>query len=392
MRHETSGAKVRPGRFSGKTIVFASGEVPRLPFHPPARDDHGGGLREGIRGVARSVRAASTSRRVGGQCHVERVVGGQARHLRRCEQDPPGAKRAGRWSGRTIVFASGEVPRLPFHPPARDDNGGRLREGISGVARSVRAASPSRRVGGQCHVERVVGGQARHLRRCEQNPPGAKRAGRWSSRTIVFASGEVPRLPAHPPARDDHGGGLREGIRGVARSVRAASTSRRVGGQCHVERVCGWASETSPPMRAGPSRRKACGAVLRQNDRFRIGGGPSLALPPSRSGRPWRRSSRGNPRCRSIGAGSIYLSTSWRPVSCRAGVWVGKRDISADASRTLQAQSVRDGSPAKRSFSHRGRSLACPSTLPLGTTMAAGLARESAVSQDSAAGLVSLVI
>ncbi len=76
-----------------------------------------------------------------------------------------------------------------------------------------------------------------HLSRCDKKRSSAKRAGRWSSRTIVFASGEVPRLPAHPPARDDNGECQREGISRLAPSARRYESWRRSAG-IRVSRGC----------------------------------------------------------------------------------------------------------------------------------------------------------
>ncbi len=130
--------------------------------------------------------------------------GGHARHLPRCDNDPSGEERAARSSSKTIHIASGEVPRLPLHPPARDDNH-HLRARVSAthskrsgsVSFSIITSPVSCRAGGP-------GGHARHLPQCDNDPSGEERAARASSKTIHIASGEVPRLPFHPPARDDN--------------------------------------------------------------------------------------------------------------------------------------------------------------------------------------------
>ncbi len=149
----------------------------------------------------------------------------------------------------------------------------------------------------------------------------------------------------------------------------------------------GWAGGHARHLRRcdkePPGAKRRGGAVLQQNHPFRIGGGPSPALPPARSGRQWRPFSRGIRRSAlDRSARDVSSRRSRWPVSCRAGGRAGMRDISADATRILQAKASRGAPPAKRSFSHRGRSLACPSARPLGTTMAIFVARVSALSLD----------
>ncbi len=123
---------VREGRASSKTVLLASGEVPRLPFHPPARDDNGEGFHEGNR-RCRSIGARSTylsiqfflstswrsvSCRAGGGAGMRDISSDATRKLQ------TQSVREGRASSKMVLFASGEVPRLPFRPPARDDKSG----------------------------------------------------------------------------------------------------------------------------------------------------------------------------------------------------------------------------------------------------------------------------
>ncbi len=222
-------------------------------------------------------------------------------------------------------------------------------------------------------------GHARHLGRCDKEAPGEKRrSGRSSGKTIVLASGEVPRLPLHPPARDDNGGVRRERSAVCVGSSAARVALDRPVGQCHVERVGGRACETSRPMRQGTSRRKASQRDGRPAKRILLALGEVPRLPL----RPPARDDNGDLRER-VTAHALDRAAALRsrrdrpPVSCRAGGRPGMRDISVDATRNLRGENQRsEGRPAKGSFSHRGRSLACPSTHPLGTTMAEVVARD----------------
>ncbi len=323
---------------------------------------------------------------MGGQCHVERVVGGQARHLRRCDKEPPGAERVGRSSSKTVLVASGEVPRLP----ARDDlwmnipmfiivprsESIRLTNPVF-RSPSLRLSSPpscqqadgARRVGDQCHVERVVGGHARHLGRCDKESPGEERVGRSSNKAVLVASGEVPRLPFRPPARDDNRGRVREGISGGA-GIHSPGQRPLEVPVVIVMSSGWWAGKRDISVDATRNLQAKSVSGRSSNKAVLVASGevPRLPFRP-----PARDDNRGRVR-EGISGGAGIHSPGQRPLEVpvvsvmSSGWWAGKRDISADATRNLQAQSVRCGRPAKRSFSHRGRSLACPSARPLGTT------------------------
>ncbi len=226
--------------------------------------------------------------------------------------------RAARSSSKTVVFASAEVPRLPFRPPARDDKGESFRRGNQ-RDRSIGSrplqnsrtpelqnfrdsellafrdadGSLSCRAGGRPGRRDISPDAIRNLQAQKS------RAARSSSKTVVFASAEVPRLPFRPPARDDKGESARRG------NQRDRSIGSRPRPELQNFRLLAFRdADGSLSCRAGgrPGRRDISPDAIRNLQaqksrapgppakpiRLRIGGGPSLALPPTRSGRQGR--------------------------------------------------------------------------------------------------------
>ncbi len=407
MRQRTSGRRRVGGRLSSRTVLFASGEVPRMPTRPPARDDRGESVRRGnqwFRSIDPPVTAASMhpgfSRPAAGHCHVEREggwacetslpmregtsgrrrvggrlssrtilfasgrslacppalplgttgasrfgegisgfapsilpsrlprcipvfldplpaivmsngrAGGHVRHLCRCEKGPPGADASGDGCPAERSFSHRGVPRMPTRPPARDDRGESVRRGnqwFRSIDPPVTAASMhpgfSRPAAGHCHVEREGGWACETSLPMREGTSGRRRVGgRLSSRTVLFASGEVPRMPFRPPARDDNGESVRRGnqwFRSIDPPVTAASMhpgfSRPAAGHCHVEREGGWACETSLPMREGTSgRRRVGGRLSSRTVLFASGEVPRMPTrPPARDDSRGERCARG---------------------------------------------------------------------------------------------------